>query len=219
MSNNEEDKYQNYYDILEISTTSNSKNINDGYIKAKNAYSPDNPALYSIMTTDECLTQLELIETAYSILSNPEKRKQYDEAKNIKQSPETYHLNDQQHKEQNIINNSGDISKIVANKKFILKYEKNPVFENEIENTIEFSGDFLKKIREYKNIDIKRMANMTRISKIHIKNLEAENLEGLPALAYVRGFVYQYAKCLKLDQNMVATSYLNKINTQKKLAS
>ena len=79
----------------------------------------------------------------------------------------------------------------------------------------EFTGSFLKTIREYKNVSVERMAEMTRISKTYIRNLEEENVEKLPALVYTRGFVYQYAKCLKLNPELVATSFLHHIKKLK----
>jgi cytoskeletal protein RodZ len=96
-----------------------------------------------------------------------------------------------------------------------LDYVKDPQFEQEIENCTEFSGEFLKKIREYRNVDIIRMADMTKVSKTYLQNIEKEDTRNLPALVYVRGFVYQYAKCLKLNPELVATSYLYRLRRLK----
>ena len=49
---------------------------------------------------------------------------------------------------------------------------------------------------------------MTKISKTYIKNIEADDFSKLPADVYTRGFVYQYAKCLKLNPDVVAKSYI-----------
>jgi cytoskeletal protein RodZ len=62
------------------------------------------------------------------------------------------------------------------------------------------------------------MAEMTRISKTHITAIENEDVAKLPADVYVRGYVYQYAKVLKLEPERVATSYLlhfKKLKSQK----
>jgi curved DNA-binding protein CbpA len=102
-----------------------------------------------------------------------------------------------------------EVSKIQAANKFGLKFKRDEEFEQEIENQTEFSGSFLKRIRQYKDVSIERMAEMTRISKTYIKNIEEDDFEKLPAEVYARGFVYQYAKCLKLNADLVATSYIN----------
>lgn len=262
---------KNYYDVLELPPTCTQEDINNSYRRQKNSYAGDSVALYSLMTKDECEKMLELIEEAYSILSIPEKRREYDKVRgiNIEQqlsptqvekqsisdpfgsssnisSSESQRSNDlmsmtMDHNSQNesfqyqnrdtYVNNepssdfvrqaehskksSVDIPKVSAYRKFSLDYEVNPEFEQEIENCTEFTGPFLKTIREYKNVSVERMAEMTRISKTYIRNLEEENVEKLPALVYTRGFVYQYAKCLKLNPELVATSFLHHIKKLK----
>ena len=212
---------KNYYEILEIPTDASSEEVYQGYIKAKNTYSHDSIALYSLLTKDECEKILNLVEEAYSILSDPDKRIKYNQARSIETpdrefltkediSPPLY----QQHQQTvptprtSHAQTKGTMSKIVANKRFALDYISNPELEKRIEQTVEFTGAFLKEIREYKNVDLHRMADMTKISKSYLKNIEADSLDNLPALVYIRGFVYQYAKCLKLNPDLVASSYI-----------
>jgi hypothetical protein len=107
------------------------------------------------------------------------------------------------------------VSKITAQKKFGLDYTENVEMEKRIGNCIDFSGTFLKEIREYKNVGIERMAEMTRISKTHLTALENEEVSKLPADVYVRGYVYQYAKVLKLNPEQVAASYLSHLKKLK----
>jgi curved DNA-binding protein CbpA len=107
------------------------------------------------------------------------------------------------------IKSEADVSKFTALKKFTLDFNPNLDFEQKIENATDFQGVFLKKIREYKNVSVQRMAEMTRISKTYIKHIEEDDFEKLPADVYTRGFIYQYAKCLKLNPDLVASSYLH----------
>ena len=213
---------KNYYEILEIPTDANSEEVYKGYIKAKNTYSHDSIALYSLLTKEECDKILNLVEEAYSILSDPDKRIKYNQVRNIAtpdrkfQTEKDSTSNSPSHKyppppipKGQSPNTKGMMSKIVANKRFSLDFIPDPEIEKKIEQTVEFTGAFLKEIREYKNVDLHRMADMTKISKSYLKNIEEENCNNLPALVYVRGFVYQYAKCLKLNPDMVATSYIN----------
>lgn len=111
--------------------------------------------------------------------------------------------------------NEVTISKVQAYKKFGLSYNINDEFEQKIENCTEYTGDFLKSIREYKNVTVERMADMTKISKTYIRNIEGDEFSKLPADVYTRGFVYQYAKCLKLNPDLVATSYIHHIRQLK----
>jgi DnaJ-class molecular chaperone len=226
---------KNYYDVLEITTNASPQEIESAYLRARNAYSGDSVALYSLMTKDECDSVLTQIEEAYSVIGFPEKRREYDRLRGFNQSGfnlnysmpspaqgvasfESRPKDTVQYEDfgSNLI--EAKVSKLTAQKKFGLEYEENAEFEREIQNTTDFTGAFLKKIREYKNVSVERMAEMTRISKTHLTALENEELSKLPADVYVRGYVFQYAKVLKLNPDIVAPSYLlhfKKLKNQK----
>jgi curved DNA-binding protein CbpA len=225
---------KNYYEVLEIETNASPQQIENAYIRARNAYSGDSVALYSLMTKEECDSILGQIEEAYSVLGFPEKRREYDRLRGFNQGGIGGHRkNEQMHTVHSIEDRPKDaiqyedygsnlieakVSKITAQKKFGLEFEENSEMDRRIRECSEFSGTFLKEVREYKNVSVERMAEMTRISKTHITAIENEDIKKLPADVYVRGYVYQYAKVLKLNPDQVATSYLlhfKKLKTQK----
>lgn len=246
---------KNYYEVLEVPVNATLQDIHSAYVRAKNAYSGDSAALYSLMTQDECDQILNQIEEAYTILGVADKRREYDKARGFNQEhtiagfteevmskpdykpnnslsdllSETNSLSDEQkfeyeqnqQKEEFKYNsahaskNEVAVSKVQAYKKFGLSYNLDDEFEQRIENCTEYTGDFLKTIREYKNVTVERMADMTKISKTYIRNIEGDEFSKLPADVYTRGFVYQYAKCLKLNPDLVATSYIHHIRQLK----
>jgi curved DNA-binding protein CbpA len=232
-----------YYEILEITPNATHEDVHQAYLKAKNTYSPDSVALYSVFTEKECRDLLDMVETAYSVLSVPTKRMEYDKAhgivsrfnkpivtslssqKNAKFDSNSLTYNSTNSSAENSDENprysqdtgtefkfskkEAEVSKLGAQSRFHLEFSKNPEFEQEIENTQEFTGAFLRKIREYKNVSVERMADLIKVSKTYLLQIESCEFKKLPAPAYVRGFVYQYAKCLKLNPDQVANSYLN----------
>jgi hypothetical protein len=218
---------KNYYEILEVEENANPEQIDNAYLRSKNAYSGESVAIYSLMTKEECDLILCQVEEAYSILGFPEKRREYDKIRGFNQNTglktHTHKMStsEDRPKENVEYENYGSnlieakVSKITAQKKFALEYSKNPEFEKRINNCIDFSGIFLKEIRDYKNVSIDRMAEMTRISKTHLIALENEDIKKLPADVYVRGYAYQYAKVLKLNPEQVATSYLSHLKKLK----
>ncbi len=267
---------RNYYEILEVPANATFEQIHQGYQAAKNAYANESLAFYSLMTKDNCQNMMELVEQAYLVLSDPIKRKEYDQQRGLnitpppgpessydkiyasaspsgpndnagpapfghsspfdgennapeKQPRETITDMMAQRKvaeqQESImatvtpatVNTSRetDITKLVAQKRFSLQYDVDPNFEQEIEQSTEFTGDLLRRIREYKNVDLVRLSEMTKISKTYLRNIENETWENLPAPVYVRGFVFQMAKCLKLDPNMVANSYVARMKALK----
>lgn len=225
---------KNYYEVLEIETNANPQQIENAYIRARNAYSGDSVALYSLMTKEECDSILGQIEEAYSVLGFPEKRREYDRLRGFNQSgiqpvrhvSQIYTITTVEDRPKDAVEyeNYGSnlieakVSKISAQKKFGLDYDENSDMERKIRECTDFSGKFLKEIREYKNVTLDRMAEMTRIGKTHLGAIEDENVAKLPAEVYVRGYVYQYAKVLKLNPEQVAASYLlhfKKLKNQK----
>lgn len=213
---------KNYYEVLEIDTSSTPQQIENAYIRARNAYSNDSVALYSLMTKAECDSILGQIEEAYSILGFPEKRREYDRLRgfNVSASGITSHTSNEQLQYENFGSNAieSKVSKLTAQKKFGLEFSEDSEMERRILECIEFTGPFLKEIREYKNVSVERMADMTRISKSQINSIESEIMDKLPADVYIRGYVYQIAKVLKLNPDLVANSYIfrfKKIRNQK----
>jgi curved DNA-binding protein CbpA len=246
---------KNYYEVLEIPANARSEEIYHSYQRAKSAYSLDSIALYSLMSPEECRNVLELVEEAYSILSDPTKRKRYDEVRGLNRdfnsmnynalsdraapvrselsqqkmmsptSNSEFTLNSQSTGSDISVNGHGhsnnggvnttNVNKLVTQKRFALDYVINADFEREIEDETEFTGDFLRKIREYKNLDLDRLSDMTKVSRLYLQGIEMEDFGKLPAPVYVRGFVFQYAKCLKLKPEVVANSYVARMKKLK----
>jgi len=250
---------KNYYEVLEIPSTARSDEVYHSYQRAKSAYSSDSLALYSLMSAEECRNVLELVEEAYSILSDPMKRKRYDEARGINRefsvqnyntlaervsphraehayssipsSPVSSMLRDEfnlnshnsaplskgeiSQKSAQTMSNTTNVTKLVTQKRFALEFTPNSDFEREVEEASEFTGELLRRIREYKNVDLERLSDMTKVSKLYIQAIESEDFDKLPASVYVRGFVFQYAKCLKLKPEVVANSFITRMKKLK----
>ena len=51
--------------------------------------------------------------------------------------------------------------------------------------------------------------NILKISKNYLNALEGDDVGRLPANVFVRGFVIQYAKALKLEHEKVANAYMS----------
>lgn len=241
---------KNYYEVLEIPVTASPQEIERSYVRAKNAYSGDSVALYSLMTPQECAQVLDQIEEAYSVLGFPEKRREYDRVRGLNQTQARHPFEDTQDLAASIARptprpvaepaafvdstlpqqepkasfqyedyassaQEAKVSKVQALKKFGLDYTPDQTMELKIEQATEFTGAFLRQIREYKNVSMDRLVEMTRISRSHLEAIEGDNIAKLPADVYTRGFVSQYAKVIKLNPDLVATSYLHHIKRLK----
>lgn len=204
---------RNYYEVLEITPGASIDEIHAAYTRAINTYNSDNSAMYSLLSDDECKDITNKIEEAYSVIGEAEKKNQYDKAKgfdtNAPLTRESFKKeNDYSFVETKPVRENSEVSKVSVKSKFALTFDVNSEFEKDIENCQSFTGDFLRSIREYKNVSIERMADLTKVSKTHLRHIEGDEVGKLPADVYTRGFVYQYAKCLKLNPDLVAKSYM-----------
>lgn len=72
----------------------------------------------------------------------------------------------------------------------------------------EFSGGWLRRVREGLGLTLAEVAQRTRIRPIQLESIETEAFEKLPQQrVFVRGFVMTYARELKLDPEHVWATY------------
>jgi flagellar biosynthesis protein FlhG len=81
----------------------------------------------------------------------------------------------------------------------------------EIHAETAFTGEVLQKVRESQGISLEDIATSTKISTAHLSALEEERYDELPAQVYVRGFVQQLARHLKLDPAQVVKTYMRRM--------
>ncbi len=73
-----EKEKQNYYEVLDIPPDASATDIRQAYFRAKSAYGKDSNAIYSLFDNSDTKEMLARIEEAYIILSNSDRRKEYD---------------------------------------------------------------------------------------------------------------------------------------------
>ena len=77
-----------------------------------------------------------------------------------------------------------------------------------IDSSAEVTGAFLRKVREIRGLELGDIAQRTKISERYLRALEEEQFADMPAAVYVRGYVTEYARALRLDPQRSAESYL-----------
>lgn len=218
-----------YYEILEIDPNATGREVHQAYVRARDTYSPDSPALYTMFTPDEARELLKVIDEAFAILSNQMKRQEYDLSLAKKGHPA---FKDLLNKPQSTSHSStayGDrlkpVTSIVGEEGAVLKsarisgpreelpqgfartkfgvYELNPTLEKEMTHIEECDGSFLQKIRQYKKVNLDQLCESTRISKNYLSAIESNAIESLPAAVFVRGFVLQFVRALGAPDRVV----------------
>jgi cytoskeletal protein RodZ len=66
-----------------------------------------------------------------------------------------------------------------------------------------YRGKSLKALRETKQINLRWIANQTRISLVYLQDLEEERFDRFPGAFYFASFTKEYASALGLDSSEV----------------
>jgi len=74
----------------------------------------------------------------------------------------------------------------------------------------EFGGALLRAVRESQGTSLDQISERTKVGLNYLRCIEEDEFEKLPAAVYVRGFVTEIAKCLRLDPEQVSQSYLRR---------
>ena len=192
----------NYYEILEVPQTAAQHEVTAAYDRARLTYSGENAAIYTIFSEQEARELLVMIEEAYKVLGNKTLRNIYDR----RLQNNVYSVNDLTYG--SIVEASKQLFPEVKPERPQVTYKIDKEFEKEIQVKEVWTGDFLKKVREYKQLSVLNVSEITKINPFYISAVEEMESGNLPAQVFVRGYVVQIAKALGLDDKKVSDSYM-----------
>lgn len=195
----------NYYEVLEVPKDATQDTIYSAYQQAKQTYSLSNPKIFSIFSESEAIHWLNMIEEAYSVIGHPNTRRVYDIEQKLTH-PQASNCTDKTAEQSE--NDAAELPEGFARTQHS-QYQINKNMEDLIEKQELFDGLFLKKIREYKNIDLTEFSKHTCIAIRHLYAIENNNFSVLPAAVFVRGYIIQYCRLLGLDQKKVVSSFMS----------
>ena len=177
---------QDNYEILEASRNASPEEVERAYRLALVTYSEDSLAGFPVFEDGDVAVLRDRIESAYAVLSDREARRAYDAT---------------------LAAGEGDEPQASA-----LEPEEAlgipDAFEDLDDSGGEFSGARLRRTRLRRDLEIEQIAATTKINPLYLRFIEAERFDDLPAAVYVRGFVCALAKCVGLDPDLVAKSYM-----------
>ena len=79
-------------------------------------------------------------------------------------------------------------------------------------------GRYLQAIRLEKKISLEKISAQTRIGLANLLMIEQENLEGLPAEVFVKGFLRSFADAIGADGDEAVRRYESRLNVVQKIA-
>jgi flagellar biosynthesis protein FlhG len=179
------------YDVLGLSRGASDEEVRRAHKRQRELFSQGSLPLVSILDDVGLRAEQAKIEEAHDTLLDPNRRRAYDlSVFPDREAPPT----------------SARARGFTA-EQLMLQAE----IAREIQTATEFTGTFLRKVRESQCIELAEIAAKTKISVTHLRAIEEEIFADLPAVVYARGFVREFAKVLKLDPAQVDRSYLKRM--------
>lgn len=75
----------------------------------------------------------------------------------------------------------------------------------------ELTGNDLRNIRTELRVSLERIAQETKVRIALLRSIEEDKFDELPSRFHLRAFLKSYAQCLRLDPQVVATKYMQRI--------
>jgi hypothetical protein len=82
----------------------------------------------------------------------------------------------------------------------------------DFEQVEEWSGDQIRRVREARDFPMERLVEITRIRRSYLNALEMDDYAKLPAPVFVRGFLQQVARELKIPADRLVPSYMERLD-------
>ncbi len=189
------------YDILRISPRATFSEITSAYHTAKNAFSKDSLATYSLMPEEDSAAFLTQLETAYMTLTNPDKRRAYDNrlasGGTIQEEASMTHT---QPTLQSSLSTAPPIN-----------IPTQPQIETNFSDSTLIIGLNLVQIRESKGLTLSDVSRITKIPIRYLKALEEYDSKALPAKVYIQGFLRNLVQLYRLDPKNTVSSYMEQL--------
>ncbi len=183
----------NLYATLAIGRSSNDEEIRRAYKKQREVYAAEGLATASLLGPEALAREHARLEEAYDTLLDPIRRRAYDMSTFPGEAAEATVA-------------SVPPPALVA-EQILLRSE----LLREIGPDTEFTGSLLRKVRESQGMELTEISARTKIARSYLEAIEEESYASLPATVYVRGFLTELAKYLKLDPVQVQRTYLRRL--------
>jgi flagellar biosynthesis protein FlhG len=176
-----------HHDLLEVDRGATDEEIRRAYRRVRDVYDEEALCCYGLFTDAELCGVRARLEEAFDVLLDRTRRRPYE----LSVFPEEQAPEDD---EIDTTTRTRDLP-------------PPPTITPETE----FDGALLRAVRESQGIELKQIARRTKISLSYLQAIEDDDFGALPAVVYVRGFVAEMAKVLKLDATQVSLTYVRRV--------
>ncbi len=191
-----------HYEVLEILPDASLEEVERAYRMAQATWAEDGLATYSLYEDGEAEAMRERIELAYRVLSDVDTKAEYDG----RLAPQEAPLLDEVELDLDL--QFADESNAAASVDLVPAEIETFDDAGDEDADAAWTGARLRRARLRRGIDLEKIAEVTKINPTYLQFIEQDQFEDLPAAVYARGFVVSLCRCIGLDADRVATSYM-----------
>lgn len=184
------------YATLGVGRSSSDEEIRRAFKRKKEIYADDGLAVTSLLTEAQIRNEQARLDESYDTLLDAVRRRAYD----LSTFPDADRPAEL----------AARVPKAAQAEQLLLQSE----LAREIGPDTDFTGELLRKVRESQGVEITEISARTKIARTHLAAIEEERFADLPAPVYVRGFVSELAKFLRLDTAQVQRTYMRRVNAR-----
>ena len=190
-----------HYELLEVPPTASFEDIRRANRRIRDIYGAESIAISGLYDPASLEAVHRRLDLAYTTLMDAAKRKEYD----VELFPDGVPMP---------ISHPPSAPGEVARPAAVSAKVDDPATlaarppMPEVSPLTEYTGPLLRQIREAIGVELREIAERSKIGMAYLHALEGELWNKLPAAVYVRGFLAQYARALGLDAERVKQTYL-----------
>lgn len=175
-----------HHDVLEVERGATDEEIRRAYKRVCAVFDAENLVTFGLFDEEGLEAVRARIDEAYDVLLDPARRRPYE----LSVFPDA------------------PADEVRAEAREIPPEELPP--PPSITPDTDFSGALLRAVRQSQGTSLEQISERTKVGTSYLHSIEEEDFDKLPAAVYVRGFVTEFAKCLRLDPEQVSQSYLRR---------
>jgi flagellar biosynthesis protein FlhG len=177
---------ESHHDLLEVERGATDEEVRRAFKRARDIYAAGALACYSLFEPHELEALRTRLQEAHDVLLDPLRRKPYE----LSVFPPS----------------SADDESSVPRTAHTEPLPPPP----ELAPDTDYTGALLRAVRESQGIALRDVSKKTKVRIAYLEAIENDDFAVLPAPVYVRGFVTEIAKLLKLDAAQVARTYVRR---------
>ncbi|HJL18519.1 MAG TPA: helix-turn-helix domain-containing protein [Sandaracinaceae bacterium LLY-WYZ-13_1] len=176
---------ESHHDLLEVERGATDEDVRRAFKRAREIYAPQALCCYGLFEPDELETVRTRLEEAFDVLLDPARRRPYELS--------VFPIEEDEARDEPSSALPADLPP-----------------PPEITPDTDFSGPLIRQVRESQGVELRDISQTTKVGMPYLRAIEEDDYGALPAPVYVRGFVTEFAKYLRLDSAQVSRTYVKR---------